>query len=96
MPHPEPLPHPADPGPRKAGSYRLFYLLNTNLVRRQLAAKTIVQGTIATLGSRLPEVELPLNRDKAEREARAAEVAAIIEGRTAAQTRIRKLLADSP
>ena len=82
--------------PERLNPHYLFYLLNTNLAKRQFAAKTFIQATIATLGNRLPEVELPFNRDKAKRAARAAEVAAIIEGRTAARTHIRKLLADSP
>ena len=82
--------------PERLNPYYLFYLLNTNLAKRQFAAKTIVQATIATLGNRLPEVELPFNRDKAEQAAHAAEVSAIIEGRTTARTHIRKLLADSP
>lgn len=82
--------------PERLNPHYLFYLLNTNLAKRQFAAKTIVQGTIATLGNRLPEVELPFSRDPEEREQRGAEIAAIIASRTAARVQTRKLLAGIP
>lgn len=44
--------------------YYLFYLLNTDIVRRQIEAKTFVQATISTLGKRLLEVVLPICKDK--------------------------------
>jgi type I restriction enzyme M protein len=44
--------------------YYLFYLLNTNFVRRQIESKTFVQATISTIGNRMGEILLPLNKNK--------------------------------
>jgi type I restriction enzyme M protein len=44
--------------------YLLLYLLNTNIVQRQVDAKTFVQATISTVGNRLYEIVLPIPKDK--------------------------------
>jgi type I restriction enzyme M protein len=44
----------------------LLYLLSTEIVQRQIRAKTFVQATISTLGERLLEVRLPVARDQSE------------------------------
>lgn len=76
--------------------YYLFPLLNANLTRRQFAAKTFVQATIATLGNQLMEVELPFSRGQQERKGIAAAVAAIIADRTKIRECVRSLLESSP
>ena len=43
--------------------YYLFYLLNTEIVQKQITAKTFVQATISTLGERLLEIMLPVCKD---------------------------------
>lgn len=50
--------------PPKIDPYLLFYLLNTNIVKRQVDAKTFIQATISTLGNRLNEIILPIPKDK--------------------------------
>ncbi|MFX1311507.1 MAG: hypothetical protein ACFFHD_02700, partial [Promethearchaeota archaeon] len=44
-------------------SYLLLYLLNLNVVQKQIQAITFVQGTIATIGNRIMEVMLPIPVD---------------------------------
>jgi len=44
--------------------YLLLYLLNTNIVQRQVDAKTFVQATISTVGNRIYEIVLPIPKDK--------------------------------
>ncbi len=41
-------------------SYLLLYLLNLDIVQKQIRAITFVQGTIATIGNRIMEVVLPI------------------------------------
>ena len=82
--------------PESLDPYLLLYLLNGRIVRRQIAAKTFVQGTLATLGDRLPEVLLAFPADPAAAESCAQETALIIQNRAAARARLRQLLAESP
>lgn len=44
--------------------FYLFYLLNSKIVRKQIQSKTFVQATISTIGNRIKEVILPINKDK--------------------------------
>ncbi|MFX0003209.1 MAG: restriction endonuclease subunit M, partial [Promethearchaeota archaeon] len=44
-------------------SYLLLYLLNLDIVQKQIQAITFVQGTIATIGNRIMEVILPIPSD---------------------------------
>ncbi len=50
--------------PTKIDPYLLFYLLNTNIVKKQVDAKTFIQATISTLGNRLSEIILPIPKDE--------------------------------
>lgn len=50
--------------PAKMDPYLLFYLLNTNIVKKQVEAKTFIQATISTLGNRLNEIILPIPKDE--------------------------------
>ncbi|MFX0104640.1 MAG: N-6 DNA methylase [Candidatus Hodarchaeota archaeon] len=44
-------------------SFLLLYLLNLEIVQKQIQAITFVQGTIATIGNRIMEVVLPIPSD---------------------------------
>ncbi|HIE51449.1 MAG TPA: methyltransferase domain-containing protein [Armatimonadetes bacterium] len=50
--------------PDQLHPYLLLYLLNTEIVQKQIEEKTFVQATISTLGDRLYEIVLPLPTDK--------------------------------
>ena len=41
-------------------SYLLLYLLNLDIVQKQIQAITFVQGTIATIGNRIMDIILPI------------------------------------
>jgi type I restriction enzyme M protein len=43
--------------------YYLFYLLNSNIVQKQIKMKTFVQATLSTLGNRFLELVLPIHND---------------------------------
>lgn len=43
--------------------YYLFYLMNSKIVRKQIDSKTFVQATISTIGNRIEELVLPINKD---------------------------------
>ncbi len=61
--------------------YLLFYLLNTKIVRKQVEAKTFIQATISTLGNRLNEITLPIQKDKATKKKLSKEMKDIIESK---------------
>lgn len=50
--------------PEKLHPYLLLYLLNTEIVQKQIEEKTFVQATISTIGERLYEIVLPIPIDK--------------------------------
>lgn len=52
--------------PDKLHPYLLFYLLNTNIVQRQIKEKTFIQSTISTIGERLYEIAIPIPVDSNE------------------------------
>lgn len=62
-------------------SYLLFYLLNTRIVGKQVEAKTFIQATISTLGNRLNEITLPIQKDKATKKKLSKEMKDIIESK---------------
>lgn len=45
---------------RAVDSYLLIYLLNLDIVQKQIEAITFIQGTIATIGNRIMDVFLPI------------------------------------
>lgn len=49
--------------PDMVSNYYLLYLLHVPIVQKQIAARTFVQSTISTIGSRLNEVRLPFHKD---------------------------------
>jgi len=50
--------------PDKLHPCLLLYLLNTEIVQKQIEEKTFVQATISTIGDRLYEIVLPVPTDK--------------------------------
>ena len=50
--------------PEKLPPHLLLYLLNTEIVQKQIEEKTFVQATISTIGERLYEIVLPFPTDK--------------------------------
>jgi type I restriction enzyme M protein len=58
--------------------YLLFYLLNTDIVRKQIESKTFVQATISSIGNRLKEVILPIPKNKNAKEKISKEIKTII------------------
>ena len=59
--------------------FYLFYLLNSKIVRKQIDSKTFVQATISTIGNRLEEIILPINKDQNEVKKIIREIKDIIE-----------------
>jgi type I restriction enzyme M protein len=49
--------------PEKLHPYLLLYLLNTEIVQKQIEEKTFVQATISTIGERLYEIVIPIPTD---------------------------------
>ena len=47
--------------------YLMLYLLNFDIVQKQIQAITFIQGTIATIGNRILDIILPLPKDVNER-----------------------------
>ena len=70
--------------------YYLLYLLNTEVVQRQIEAKTFIQATISTIGNRLEEIQLPIHNDEKKIREISGEIQSIVESR--ADLRERTLL----
>lgn len=78
--------------PDKLHPFLLLYLLNTDIVQKQIKAKTFVQATISTVGSRLKEIILPIPKEKDLKEKIIKEVSEIIRMKNEAKIRISKML----
>jgi len=72
-------------------SYLLLYLINLDIVQKQIQAITFVQGTIATIGNRIMEVALPLPSDINKRKKISNYVKEIIEKKIEIRKKINKL-----
>jgi type I restriction enzyme M protein len=68
--------------PAMLNPFYLFYLLNSNIVQKQIAVKTFTQATLSTIGNRLREIILPITNDAAEMERISRQVRAIVEQKT--------------
>jgi len=79
------------PKPDQLHPYLLLYLLNMDVVQRQVQAKTFVQATISTLGSRINEVVLPVPLDKAFVTRIVKEVSELIHIKVLARERIERI-----
>lgn len=67
--------------PERITPYYLLYLLNTEIVQRQIEAKTFIQATISTIGNRIEEVLLPIHTDRNEMMLISNEIQSIVEAR---------------
>lgn len=72
--------------------YLLLYLLNTEIVQRQIAERTFVQATISTVGDRLAEIVLPIPTDEEETRAIIARVSEIIDMKVKVRKKMLELL----
>ncbi|MCP4349661.1 MAG: N-6 DNA methylase [Desulfobacterales bacterium] len=75
--------------------FYLFYLLNSGIVQKQIAAHTFIQATLSTLGNRIFEIVLPIHTDKKERQSISDEIREIIEAKTELMERSVKLVENS-
>ena len=76
-------------------SYLLLYLLNLDIVQKQIQAITFVQGTIATIGNRIMEIILPIPSDFSKRKEISKTVKQIIDSKTETRIKIKSLSLDS-
>ena len=72
-------------------SYLLLYLLNLDIVQKQIQAITFIQGTIATIGNRIMEVILPIPSNKDKRKEISNYIKSIIQNKTDIKNKIRNL-----
>jgi type I restriction enzyme M protein len=73
----------------------LFYLLNSNIVQRQVAVKTFTQATLSTIGNRLRDIILPIANTSEERERIGRHVQDIIEQKTRLREQTLRLIQTS-
>lgn len=78
--------------PDKLHPYLLLYLLNTEIVQKQIKEKTFVQATISTIGERLYEIVIPIPTDKNTVKEIINEVSKIIKMKVEARMKMEKLL----
>ena len=76
-------------------SYLLLYLLNLDIVQKQIQAITFVQGTIATIGNRIIEVVLPVPADFSKRKEISEIIKQIIDSKTEIRIKIKNLSLES-
>ncbi len=50
--------------PEELSPFYLFYLLNSNIVQKQIDMLTFTQATLSTLGNRILEIQLPIHSNK--------------------------------
>jgi len=72
-------------------SFLMLYLLNLDLVQKQIEAITFVQGTIASIGNRIMEITLPIPVSIEKRKEISKHVEKIIEDKTKNRKKIRNL-----
>ncbi|MFX0076242.1 MAG: N-6 DNA methylase [Candidatus Hermodarchaeota archaeon] len=75
--------------------YLLLYLLNLELVQKQIRAITFVQGTISTIGNRIIGVKLPVPSDVNKRKEISNHIKEIIDIKTEIREKILNLSIDS-
>ncbi len=75
--------------------YLLLYLINLDIVQKQIQAITFVQGTIATIGNRLLEVILPMPSDINRRKRISSYIKSIIKEKTELRKKIINLKLES-
>ena len=75
----------------KIDSYLLLYLLNLDIVQKQIKAITFVQGTIATIGNRIMDVILPIPSEINKRKEISNDIKEIIDRKTELRKKIIEL-----
>ncbi len=75
-------------------SFLLLYLLNLEIVQKQIQAITFIQGTIATIGNRIMEVVLPIPSDIEKRKEISKTIEKIIDDKVNIRKKIRNLSLD--
>lgn len=81
--------------PEALHPYLLLYLLNAEIVQRQIRSKTFVQATISNIGNRLYEIVLPIPENKKVAEAVIGKISRIIKLKIEARQEIGKILEDT-
>ncbi|MFX0187646.1 MAG: N-6 DNA methylase [Candidatus Hodarchaeota archaeon] len=76
-------------------SYLLLYLLNLDIVQKQIQAITFIQGTIATIGDRIMEIFLPIPASIEQRKEISKYIKKIIDDKTEIKKKIRGLSLNS-
>ncbi len=76
--------------------YLILYLLNLDVVQKQIQAITFIQGTIASIGNRIMEVILPMPADKEKRRETSQHIKKIIETKTEIRKNIMNLSLNQP
>jgi type I restriction enzyme M protein len=71
--------------------YLLLYMLNLEIVQKQIQAITFVQGTIATIGNRIMEIVLPIPTDISKRKEISSYIKNVINDKVGIRKRINKL-----
>jgi len=75
-------------------SFLLLYLLNLDIVQKQIQAITFIQGTIATIGNRIMELVLPIPSDIEKRKEISKTIEKIIDDKVNIRKKIRNLSLD--
>ena len=75
--------------------YLLIYLLNLDIVQKQIRAITFVQGTISTIGNRIMDVILPIPSDLSKRKEISKHIKEIIDIKTESRKKILNLYINS-
>jgi len=75
-------------------SFLLLYLLNLDIVQKQIQAITFVQGTIATIGNRIMEVVLPTPMKSEKKKEISQYIKQIIDEKLKIRKKIRNLSSD--
>ncbi|HRV05233.1 MAG TPA: N-6 DNA methylase [Candidatus Ratteibacteria bacterium] len=78
--------------PEKLHPYLLLYLLNTEIVQKQIEEKTFVQATISTIGERLYEIVIPVPTNNNDITKIIDEVSKIIKMKVEARTKMENLI----
>lgn len=76
-------------------SYLLLFLLNLDIVQKQIKSITFVQGTIATIGNRIMELKLPIPMDRNKRKHISNTIKEIIKNKVKLRMKIRSLSLDT-
>ena len=76
---------------KKIDPYLLLYLLNLEIVQKQIEAITFIQGTIASIGNRIMDVILPIPSKFERREEISSYVRGIIDNKTENRRKIIQL-----